>query len=105
MNVGQASDKLLEMYVKTVKLCTFLSNFIWDAAQIQLSLIYSRSLSYFPWKSQIRHHQFDWVAHMPTSPLPFLSVFRWKTLANQQKLFKLLVFRKKKYLNAVPLGG
>lgn len=88
--------------MKTVKLWTFLSNFTWDYAQIQLSLIYSRSLSYFTWKSQIRHHQFDWVAHMPTSHV-FPFCLQWKRLARQQILFKLLVFRKRSYLKSIPL--
>lgn len=75
MNVGQTSSKILELLcVRTVKLYTFLSNFIWDDARIQLSLIYSISLSYLPWKRQIKHHQFNWVVHMPTYHcLSFLS--------------------------------
>lgn len=36
-------------------------------------------------------------------PLPYFFVFQWKRLANQQRLFKLLFFRKRKYLKAILL--
>lgn len=104
-NVSQASSKVLElMYEKTVKVCTFVSTFFCGNAQIQLSLISSRLLSSFHGrvKSDITN-----LIGLPTFPfplpLPFLSVFQWKRVASQQRLLKLLVFRKRKYLKSIPL--
>lgn len=105
INVSQASSKVLKLMCgKPVKVCTFISTFFRGNAQIQLSIVYSRPLSCFHGrvKSDITS-----LIELPTFqfplPPPFLSVFQWKRVASQQRLPKLLVFRKRKYLRSIPL--
>lgn len=92
------------MYGKTVKLCPFISTFFWGKAQIQLSLIYSRP--FFSIHGRVKSDISNLIG-LPTLQLPllppFLSVFQWKRVASQQRLFKPLIFRKRKYLKSIPL--
>lgn len=92
------------MYGKTVKVRAFISTFFWGIAKIQLSIVYSRLLS--SCRGRIESDITSLIgltAFQFPLPPPFLSVFRWKRVASQQRLPKLLVFRKRKYLRSVPL--